>query len=310
LHVAEAVINNGLNQPVQPQTVVSKSPISVTSPATNPPAQGRPPLTPEEIYHGYDEWRVPINFYGKVVDENENPVPGASVSFGWTDLSPQGYSRASTTSDTGGLFALEGQTGKHLSVGVSKEGYYTSRSNLDSFFYSGKSENFVPNQNVPIVFHLRKKGKSEDLIQKDFPPGIGQYWQLHHDGTPIELDLLNGSQNVSGSGQLKLEFWRDISDLHKQPFDWKLQLSVRGGGLIETNEEFAFEAPESGYQSPIVIDMPATNQDWLGEFRSKYYIQLPNGNYGRFDFYLLPRNGVFTVHSAINPTGSRNLEPQ
>jgi len=133
--------------------------------------------------------------------------------------------------------------------------------------------------------------------------------QLHHDGTPVELNLLNGTLAPTGSGQLKLEFWRDISDMKKQPFDWKLQLSMPSGGLVPTDEEFAFQAPESGYQPSIVIDMPATNQDWLGEVRSKYYVQLPDGKYGRIDFYLLPRNGVFTVSSSINPTGSRNLEP-
>jgi len=162
-----------------------------------------------------------------------------------------------------------------------------------------------------VVFHLLKKQQGEHLIEKDFPPGIGQIWQLHHDGTPIELDLINGSQNVAGNGQLKLEFWRDISNLNKQPFDWKLQLSMLGGGgLVPTDKEFAFQAPETGYQPSIIIDMPATNQVWLGELRTKYYLQLPNGNYGRIDFYLLPRNGVFTVHSAINPSGSRNLEPR
>jgi hypothetical protein len=82
--------------------------------------------------------------------------------------------------------------------------------------------------------------------------------------------------------------------------------------VIGINEKTSFNTLHHrlGYQPSIVIDMPATNQDWLGELRTKYYIQLPNGNYGRFDFYLLPRNGVFTVHSTINPTGSRNLEPQ
>jgi hypothetical protein len=55
--------------------------------------------------------------------------------------------------------------------------------------------------------------------------------------------------------------------------------------------------------------MPATNQNWQGEVHSKYYIRLPDGKYGRIDFYLLPYNGVFTVHSVVNPTCSRNLEP-
>ena len=53
-----------------------------------------------------------------------------------------------------------------------------------------------------------------------------------------------------------------------------------------------------------------TNQGRQGEVRNKYYIHLPDGKYGRIDFYLLPYNGVFTVQSVINQTGSRNLEPK
>ncbi|MGH7991280.1 MAG: hypothetical protein ACREDS_13955, partial [Limisphaerales bacterium] len=215
-----------------------------------------------------------------------------------------------TQSDSDGLFSLNGKRGANLTVSFSKQGYYSSGRGEETFSYA-LPKAITPDPYNPVIFHLHKKEQGADLIQKDFPPGIGQYWQLHRDGTPIELDLLNGSQNVTGSGQLKLELWRDISNLNKQPFDWKLQLSILGGGgLVPTDEEFAFEAPESGYQPSVVIDMPATNQDWLGELRTKYYIQLPNGNYGRIDFYLLPRNGVFTLHSAINPTGSRNLEPK
>ena len=255
-------------------------------------------------------WQAPIEFYGKVIDENSNAVASAQVSFHWMEMPTTDGSRSSNTeSDSEGLFSLHSALGPSLTVSVSKEGYYASRSTPDGFQYSLGNELFHPDSLNPVVFHLRKKGNGESLIQTDFPPGM-QIAQLHHDGTPIELDLLNGTRVSAGSGQLKLEFWRDISNMNKQPFDWKLQFSAPGGGLVPTDEEFAFEAPENGYQSSIVIDMPATNQNWLGEIRRKYYIQLSNGNYGRIDFYLLPYNGVITVHSAINPSGSRNLEPK
>ena len=39
------------------------------------------------------DWKQPINFYGKVVDENNQPVEGASADFSWTDLSPNGTSK-------------------------------------------------------------------------------------------------------------------------------------------------------------------------------------------------------------------------
>ena len=258
-------------------------------------------------------WQAPIEFYGKVVDENNNPVAGATINFHWVETpSKEGNKTSKAQSDAAGLFSLHGARGPDLAVLVSKEGYYSYRETDHPAFKYGFFSNgdFSPDPRNPIVFHLHKKGKKEPLIRKDFPPGIGQIWQLHHDGMPIELDLLSGRKVSAGNGQLKLEFWRDVSDIKASRFDWKLQISISKGGLIGTDEEFAFQAPESGYQPSVLIDMPATNQNWQDEVRSKYYIQLPDGKYGRIDVYLMPYNGVFTVQSAINPAGSRNLEPQ
>ena len=256
-------------------------------------------------------WQAPIDFYGKVVDEHTNPVAGASISFRWDDYTAEDWTRSSTAiSDEDGLFSLIGKHGSTLIVSVGKDGYYTPHSGQGSFQFASGNPNFSPDSQNPIVFTLREKGEGVQLITTVFPAGIGQIAQLHHDGSPVELDLLRGAQVPAGTGQLQLQLWRDVSDRKAKVFDWKLQLSAPGGGLVGTDEEFAFQAPQNGYQPSIVIDMPATNQNWQSEVRTKYYIQLPNGDYGRIDFYLLPYNGVFTVHSAINPTGSQNLEPR
>jgi hypothetical protein len=39
-----------------------------------------------------NRFKTPIEFYGKVIDKNGNPVEGATVGLGWTDESPSGYS--------------------------------------------------------------------------------------------------------------------------------------------------------------------------------------------------------------------------
>lgn len=253
-------------------------------------------------------WQTPIDFYGRVIDQDSNPITGASIRFVWSETPTQEDGEtASAMSDENGLFSLEGKHGPSLEVSVSKEGYDSSRKDQTGFSY-GLGGGFSSSGVNPVLFHLRKKLKGESLITMDYP-GFAHIVQLHHDGTPIELDLLKGAEVPAGGGQLKLEFWRDLSNINANVFDWKLQLSAPGGGLAQTDEEFDYQAPSSGYQPSIVIDMPATNQDWKSELRSKYYIQLANGNYGRIDFYLLPYNGVFTVKSAINPTGSQNLEP-
>lgn len=41
--------------------------------------------------------------------------------------------------------------------------------------------------------------------------------------TVLPQSVVQTNQPVSG--QLHLEFWRDISNINKQPFDWKLQLT-------------------------------------------------------------------------------------
>lgn len=256
-------------------------------------------------------WQAPIEFYGKALDENSNAVAGAKVTFHWVEApKPDGNRSSTTESDANGLFSLQGARGPSLTVSVSKEGYYTSRQGLPVFRYGlFQDGNFSPDPRNPVIFNLRKQGKRESLITSAFPAGMGQIAQLHHDGTPVELDLSKGTQVPAGSGQLKLEFWRAVTNRNANIFDWKCQLTVPGGGLVETPEEFAFQAPESGYQPLVVIDMPATSQDWKGDIRTKYYIQLPDGRYGRIDFYFLAFNGVFAVQAAVNPTGSRNLEP-
>jgi uncharacterized repeat protein (TIGR03803 family) len=259
-----------------------------------------------------DLMQAPIDFYGKVVDENSNVVALAKVAFRWMDLTARGLENTSAGgSDAMGLFSLAGKQGASLTVSVSKDGYYATRNSQQTFRYSKMEGNLriVPDARHPVIFELRKQGKGEHLIVTSIPPGIGQIFQLWHDGTPIEIDLLNGTKAAPGSGQLKLEFWRDISEKNIQPFDWKLILSVPGGGIRQTEEEFAFMAPSSGYQSSLIIDMPKTNKSWQAEIRSKYYVQLPGGKYGRIDFYLMPYNGAFTINSVINSSGSRNLEP-
>jgi hypothetical protein len=217
---------------------------------------------------------------------------------------------ADTRSDSGGLFSLHGKRGEGLTVWFNKEGYYSSQGGQMSFNYAFGPDILSPDPRNPVIFTLRKKGKVDPLIQSEFPPGMGQIVQLRGDGTPVEIDLFNGRKASQGNGQLRLELWRAKAEKTNSKFDWKCQLSVPGGGLVETDQEFAFEAPQEGYTPSLAFSLQATNQNWRDDLTTKYYLRLPDGKYGRIDFYLLAFNGVFTVKSAINPSGARSLEPQ
>jgi len=91
----------------------------------------------------------PINFYGKVVDENGQPVIGASAHFEWdgnaTNKQAMDWNEEQTIknsadviSDAAGLFSLTNKSGTELDVSAGKAGYYSSRRNrgAENFKYS------------------------------------------------------------------------------------------------------------------------------------------------------------------------------
>ena len=47
------------------------------------------------------QWKMPVNFYGRVVDQMMLPVGGAKIRFEWSDLSENGESHAETLRNAG-----------------------------------------------------------------------------------------------------------------------------------------------------------------------------------------------------------------
>jgi hypothetical protein len=120
----------------------------------------------------------PIDFWGKVVDEDGRPIPGVTVTFTIDDFSSafqDDKPQTTALSDANGLFSLTGKKGVGLQVSVSKSGYYSTgdRSGADlnylskasenrtSFFRGGTKEPF-PTRSQPTIFVLAKRGAPTD----------------------------------------------------------------------------------------------------------------------------------------------------
>jgi len=252
-----------------------------------------------------DEWRTPIEFYGKVVDQNENPISKAEIEFSCNDLTAAGTSTYHTASDNAGLFSITGINGKLLVVTVKKEGYYASNRDVHSFYYAGQNENFVPDPTRPVVFHLRTQGVSDPLAHCKINSHI------ERDGTPVSIDLLHCSKAAVGQAQLVVECWTD--DQGRRPgehYDWKCRISVPGGGIVQTTNEYDFEAPEKGYKSFDQIKMPETlGSAWHSTEKRKYFAKTADGAFFRFSFEIIAAGDhFFEIESFFNPSGSRNLE--
>jgi len=309
--------------PPTPQTpVIAKQP--VTSPTLTPSgiAQATPTgrqisgETPElsdprwkerDVKRRIDpqyEWKMPINFFGRVVDENEQPVPRATIVAQWSDLSPKGATDETCLSDDRGFFSITAKTGRGITIRVSKEGYYTPKQQQISFDYAAfwEANYHRPDAHSPVVFHLRKKNQSEVLSSGEIRPTIPP------NGTPVRFDLLNGGR-VSPNGQLEIAAMTNTEQYPPRIFDWKATISVPGGGLIEHNSEFPFEAPETGYQQTVEFDMRTDAPDWKRLIEKSYFIKFGSPpKYGRIQVGLNGASQMASVTYWVNPTGSRTLE--
>jgi hypothetical protein len=249
--------------------------------------------------------RVPIEFYGKVIDENSNAVSGAGVNFTW-DEKPMGLEHKThvTHTDSEGLFSLHNARGSILEVAVSKEGYYTPPPGSQGFSYAMEPR-FSPDPLNPIVFKLKKKGQGVELITSDNGMRKNVAVRIPKDSVPVRVDLFQ--KQASPTGQLEISQnkppWRDATN-------WSFSMSIPDGGLIEHSDEFPFAAPDTGYRPTISVQFEKSETNWTTHFTGNYYISVGEPRkYGWLHIESdIAQETVFLTY-AINPSGSRNLEP-
>jgi hypothetical protein len=252
------------------------------------------------------DWQRKIDFYGKVVDENSNPIAGANVGFGWSETpTEEGERRTNTLSDREGLFSLRDQRGPSLDVSVSKPGYASSHNGQWGFIYAHGVKKYVADPLNPVLFVLHKKGEGAQLVTSQTGMRLEVLVDVPPDRTSVTVDLLQ--KKVSGNGQL-------VISQFKPPFpqatNWSFSLRIPDGGFIENHDEFQYQAPESNYQPTLEFDFSKSGTNWVTEVTKQFYITF--GEPRKYGWLRIESNlqqeTVFLTY-AINPTGSRNLEP-
>lgn len=242
------------------------------------------------------EWKMEISFFGMVMDEKNQPVEGVEVLFGWTDLSPTGNSTHLTHTDQKGRFQLTDRTGKTLVIrSLKKGGYYTSRKNAQFGFEYAAFFNPAyhhPDPQKPVIFRLRKKGTPEPLLirKQEQPAAPGQTTRFEiGGGATVTVELL--TKGILGAK------------------DWRARISVPGGGLQVTDEEFAFLAAASGYRPSLLLDHDTPKPPaWMELYEGGvFFIKTPTG-FGRVELKMIPGKDWMRLTSYVNPSGSRNLE--
>jgi hypothetical protein len=315
------------------------SPLPVTAASTNPPPSSAPIVTasnPQATVPATDEARkaaklqerieaakellssgnVSIRFWGRVIDQDDKPLDGVKikghVAHGY--MAVPGYiseksDQFEVLSREDGNFTIEGLTGSVLEIAeVSKEGYEPSPANRWSFAYydSSPSSIFKPDPNAPVILRMWRKSGAARLIYAD------KFYGIVPDGRIYGIDMLKGQKVEGGSGDFKVQIWRPTQINPQTKYNWSFVIEGVDGGVIESSDEFMYQAPESGYQPRYEYTMNPTDANWQEMVRKNFYVKSRSGQvYGRMNVEVRSSyqdKAVFSVKYFANPEGSRNLE--
>ncbi len=261
----------------------------------------------------------PIRFYGKVIDQHDKPIAGVKVVMGLrtfkepiSGVMGDGSDAVVLTTNAEGRFEITDAKGSVLEMrSLEKSGYEASVTGINRGSYrywAHPSEGpYRPNADAPEIFRMWKKQGAETLVVKS----IGRV--IPYDGRPTSYDLMTGQPSPNGDVRVTLSRTPQKITWGQTNYDWEVTIEVLKGGLIVSEEEQMFLAPEDGYQSKFTLRVPAHAQDWTDTKEVSAYLRLREGKiYGRATFGFMvgsDREGTpIKIRSFVNPSGSRNLE--
>lgn len=268
------------------------------------------PKSPEGVRQYIERQNVPIEFYGKFIDQDSNALAGVSIKISirhWTVPDPNAELAGSKeiylsqTSDANGRFEFRGATGDAVYIeSVKKNGYELEPRGRNFGTTDGSFDN-------PVIFKMWNNNIHEKLITGH------KTFQIVPDGRPYFINLSDDTISESGPGDLKVWIQYTNQIVRGQLYDWSAGIEVINGGLLEESlGSPMFEAPDSGYVPSFELQQQI-NGGQSGEIgQRKFYLRLKNGQeYGQLSIDLYaPWNhipGLVSVQYAINPSGSRIL---
>jgi hypothetical protein len=262
--------------------------------------------------HNYD-LKVPIEFYGKVLDQHENPVPGAEIQLGLNSI--DGITNTITHSRQDGSFSLSGVKGKFLSVNVfGREGYagvHSTGYRDYNYAIPGEFNFHVPNPKSPVIFKIWKYEHPEPLHRKSIEA------EMQINGTIAWVNINNGKPITYDIG------FAYIDSAHTKDKARMPEIRVVAGDeckIWETKDDPMFSPPGTGGEKELVHEFVSMNEEYRdasgrliqgSPFKFRFYCRTATGIYAAIEAdirYESEEKQVVTLHILLNPSGSRNLE--
>lgn len=276
------------------------------APAAPTPAVPQPPAIEQRkqlLQRALANKNVPIDFYGKVIDQDSNGLANVKITARIPYWDPASFGPSvpiSAETDSQGNFHLQGVKGDGIDIeGVSKDGY-----ELEPVVKTFASATGSPAD--PVVFKMWSTNIHEKLItgRKSFP--------ITPDGRSYFINLAAGTIAESGKGDLKVWVKRPDPITRGQRYDWSCGIDVVNGGLLQEPNTAAamYRAPSGGYTNSFRFEQ-AVGSGWGDSTgQKKFYVSVNGGKeYGRisielYAFYNAKSPGMVRLDYVLNPSGS------
>lgn len=263
-----------------------------------------------EMKIGVLKANVPIGFWGQVVDQNGKPIEEVKITYRVSK--PRAMWDSNTelqtlTTDAKGFFHIKDYGSGFSFEAFEKKGYAVTKGQRVGFNYGESSERYIPDENNPKVYTLIREDEIPSLLAND------SRLLLEWDGVPIYYDLKEGKLGKTGQIKITAKRGEVRGEGQQARYDWSFKIEIPNGGLIETNREKAFLAPEEGYLSVWEYGFLSSDPNWRHHKEGEVYmfLKLPEGNYGRLMIRFTAEPGSRLsgkIESYLNPSGGRLLE--
>lgn len=231
-----------------------------------------------------------FEFYGRVMDQNDEAVVGATVRYtvsGGTYNTGSGPGVAVT--DSAGFFDVEDLKGASLVVkSIEKEGYQVDLYPQERTFHAyarfeGEPVAGATSRADPFVFKAWKF--ADDGSTRRGGRSNSGWLNMVPDGRAYRVALVagrrNGVRNVrdaNARADLELRLSRSGERLNPETHAWRLELRALSGGIQPVIQIYSYEAPESGYQNTVEL---ASNEARVGDsakFWRHFFVESSDSN--------------------------------
>jgi hypothetical protein len=301
----------------------------------------------DDEYHALQQYQVAMaifadyRFYGRVLDQHANPVAHARVTYeathgflssgdgmGAVHTDDQGYFEIDTNGEALVLAAIihpdiEYSYPPRALAGsdIDRTGHPMIRDSMgfrqtDKDPRYGDARKHQSKETAFVVHAWRKAGYAGAMGgQVDgFFARDGSVHTLRFTPDRRVKKIVKGSVD----GHLRVSCTRQYMQNKSDVGDWAITMTAVGqGGLLETDDLFMNQAPDTGYQPSVSIDMQHGHADYHSSLLNKrYFFSANNGKeYGSLYVHFSPhlkwwddQPCVAHISYKINPAGSRNLE--